>query len=76
MLIELNKLADNQKVIFDIDLDNPFDAEGGEGAIYKSILEGKEYVIKPIELHPDTKRKYKTLNDRIKNINGSAVELF
>lgn len=64
-------MADNQKVIFDIDLNNPLDAEGGEGTIYKSKLAGKDFVIKPIELHSNTKRKYKTLNDRIKSINGS-----
>jgi len=71
MKVELNRLIDNQKVIFDIDLNNPLDAEGGEGTIYKSTLQGKEYVIKPIELHSDTKKKYKTLSDRIKTINGS-----
>jgi len=69
--VELNRLTDNQKVIFEIDLSNPLDAEGGEGTIYKSTLQGIEYVIKPIELHSDTKKKYKALNDRIKNIDGS-----
>jgi hypothetical protein len=70
MRVELLRLEDNQKVIFDIDLNHPLDSEGGEGAVYKSTLQGKEYVIKPIELHPDTKRKYKSLRERIKNLNG------
>ncbi len=71
MQIELNRLTDNQKVVFDIDISSPLDTGGGEGTIYKSTFEQRDYVIKPIELHPDTKRKYKTLNDRIKAINVS-----
>lgn len=71
--VDLNRLADSQKVTFEIDLKNPFDAEGGEGTIYKSILAGKVYVIKPIELNDETKRKYKDLNNRIKTINSSDI---
>lgn len=72
MQVELNRLADNRKVVFDIDLNRPLDAEGGEGTIYKSTLQGKEYVIKPVELHSDTKKIYKTLSDRINTITDSG----
>ncbi|MBK9300588.1 MAG: hypothetical protein IPN14_08275 [Bacteroidetes bacterium] len=71
MEIELYRLSDNQKVIFDIDLNHTLDAEGGEGTIYKSTLNGYDYVIKPIELHSDTKKKYRKLIVRIESINGS-----
>ena len=71
MKVELNRLTDNQKVIFEFDISKPLDSEGGEGTTYKSNFERREYVIKPIELYPDTKKKYKILNDRIKEIKES-----
>lgn len=72
MEIKLNRLLDGKEIVFYIDIYKPYE-DGGEGVLYRAEHEGKDYMLKVVELKEGTKYIYKRIIDRIVKIDVSDI---